>query len=1818
MLRTLKKSISALLAAMMIISCWAIVMANSGESLDVVQEKAAGNASELYDIEVIDSYDQPYSETASRTWTIDGKDVTYNFRFDFTYSSRVSHGRYVNNTIYLDQRSHHDRLTLQQFLDKQGVSFALNLPDDFYDSSTGMYILPPDLFTQIDPFGLRDGQLDSDEYGVILHVKVKNPSNLPLSVVSENPSSGSVKTINLLQIEGLGNSFDKYYFLSADLAANPNSFITVSQGQNTGVYSIPLVKGVPWTRTYVQETELYEQSTDTEVVASFDPEFGGINPGAMNYIDGYKMHFNFVRRGTENGAATNDIVEYKLFNTLGQDISEYLSFVYDNDSDPSNPNYKKTADITISGMPGAVGSKCILRLIIRSVAYDSIKNSGNDLARVTIPIELTKADEKPIQTIKFAKPEYILTTGNNNNSNTLDLSLQLTVNPNDTTDRVVYESSNPQIATVDSKTGKVTALRAGETTVTAYGKFKGIPYSESYSATCKIIVKADITDILIDDFTNDGLKNTIVQGHDEVISYRVSPESADKSMIQWTSNDENHLTVSGPDKDGVVRIYAPVTDDWGTNQNQRTVVLTAETTVGNHVSTSKTITIKRNVSATRIDFTAENYSESTVNLQKSCQAVAGAHDEYNIFDDQKVKITASLSNSGVDSTDKLLWRLTVDDGSLVKDVDLSTTAAKNYIATEFDASVPKQKSLIVHFNKDMHNTIKLTAYAVSESGSINDYHSYNTIIFHSNTKTAEIQYQAPSGRDFSEMAVGDVWTLKYFQRPNDDTNIDDLCVRSTNDNVVKIEVDKDNSEFIIRAVGTGSAQLYVYATYNKDLTLSSDYKYFTQAFTKNVKVKRNIEDATLVKALPSRIFKNANYTVNDIAGDLTLKYNGQTLDMGHDYKLDLINPKNVGVCTVLISAIPGNNSSYAGAKEVTFDITPYDLSAEYSDVTMTVNNPTSYTYTGKELNATATVKVAFANNSATLQNLDYTLAYENNVNAGENTAKVIVTGKGNYQGSISSNYTINPRNIYDQGYVKIDDLKAVTYTGAAFTPDIVARNTFISTSLRQGEDYTLTYSNNINAGNASVVITGIGNYGSTKTMGFNIKARDIKDENITVAAIPNQTYNTKDIRPELTIKYNGMTLKKDVDYTANYTNNIHAGKATVTIFGRGNYNNGTDNLGRVVNFTIDPYVLTAGNTTVNVARAEYTGKPLTPNVDVKVDDFNRSLDKTNECTISHLNNIDAGNGGIVKVKGKGDYAGTFTYTFKIEPTSINNVDIEAIPEEFYDGTEHKPDIVAKNRVTGARLQANVDYYLEYENNINQGMAKVFVTGLGNYAGSDKPRELSFRIAAANIANATFSSIPDQTFIPGEGIRPSVAVVFDGSKLVEDKDYRVEYRDNYNVGTATMTFIGLGDFGGKYEKTFKIKPFKLTSSNIKITLDEATYDGKAKTPFVKVELKSNGRVLGRNDEGNGDYKVTFSNNVNAGNNTASVVITGTNNFTGSVTQNFSIKGIEIARAGNEGIEPKAYTGKAITPKVKLTFGDKTLKEGTDYKLSYKDNVKPGEATIVVTGLGNFFGTKEIKFRIKPAAVRFNADSMDVVAGDTKRMPFDADEKVTWTSSNKKVCTVNSNGEVTGKMAGKVTITGKSESGITASITVQVLYKDVTNTGDFWYKPTYYLTNVDVVKGYDNQTTFKPANECTRGQMVTFLWRLQGCPNPKTTVSKFKDVKKSDYFFKAVLWGNENHIVEGYKDGTFGPKIVCQRKHAVTFMWRLAGKPNPKTTKNKFSDVKTKDYFYKAVLWASEKKIVEGYAGGKFKPDGNCLRRQMVTFLYKYDKFVNGKG
>lgn len=144
-----------------------------------------------------------------------------------------------------------------------------------------------------------------------------------------------------------------------------------------------------------------------------------------------------------------------------------------------------------------------------------------------------------------------------------------------------------------------------------------------------------------------------------------------------------------------------------------------------------------------------------------------------------------------------------------------------------------------------------------------------------------------------------------------------------------------------------------------------------------------------------------------------------------------------------------------------------------------------------------------------------------------------------------------------------------------------------------------------------------------------------------------------------------------------------------------------------------------------------------------------------------------------------------------------------------------------------------------------------------------------------------------------------------------------------------------------------------------------------------------------------------------------------------------------------------------------------------------------------------------------------------------------------------------------------------------------------------------------------TTFKPNDTCFRSQVVTFLYRAAGTPSPSPTNNPFTDVKSADFFYQPVLWAIETGITNGTGKTTFGSYDSCTRAAVVTFLWRSAGCPEPNSTENPFVDVKPADFFYKAVLWATEEGFANGIDDTHFGPTADCNRAQIVTFLYRID-------
>ena len=168
-----------------------------------------------------------------------------------------------------------------------------------------------------------------------------------------------------------------------------------------------------------------------------------------------------------------------------------------------------------------------------------------------------------------------------------------------------------------------------------------------------------------------------------------------------------------------------------------------------------------------------------------------------------------------------------------------------------------------------------------------------------------------------------------------------------------------------------------------------------------------------------------------------------------------------------------------------------------------------------------------------------------------------------------------------------------------------------------------------------------------------------------------------------------------------------------------------------------------------------------------------------------------------------------------------------------------------------------------------------------------------------------------------------------------------------------------------------------------------------------------------------------------------------------------------------------------------------------------------------------------------------------------------------------------------------------------------YGDVSKDS-YYYDAVKWAAETGVTTGVGDGL-FAPEWVCTRGQIVTFLWRASGSPAPKATELPFTDVAADAYYAQAVLWAVEKGITNGTSETTFSPDQTCTRAHAVAFLYRMSG--SPVAAGSTFSDVAADAYYSTAVAWAVEKGITNGTSGTTFSPDDTCTRGQIVTFLYR---------
>lgn len=696
-------------------------------------------------------------------------------------------------------------------------------------------------------------------------------------------------------------------------------------------------------------------------------------------------------------------------------------------------------------------------------------------------------------------------------------------------------------------------------------------------------------------------------------------------------------------------------------------------------------------------------------------------------------------------------------------------------------------------------------------------------------------------------------------------------------------------------------------------------------------------------------------------------------------------------------------------------------SADAAAVTnCTVSGLTAKTYTGKAQTQSITVKYR----NKTLKNgKDYTVSYQNNINAG--TAYVIIKGKGSYSGTVKRSFTIKPAIIYKQcTFYKI---ASQYYTGSQIKPVPKIKNG--TTTLKNGTDFTLTYQNNVNKGTAKVYIKGKGNYSGSCSLTFSITARPVSTLKITV---PSATYNGKAQKPAVTVKYNNYKFKNGTDYTLSYKNNTKIGTATVTVKGKGKLS-GT----RSVTFKINAKPIKNAVITYNNSLT-YNGSTLSPAVTVKYG--NATLKKNTDYTVAYSNNVNAGTGTIT-ITGKGIYGGSVKKTFTIKKLGISASAVSGTGNKVYTGSVIKP--VPAVKVGGRTLKNGTDFTVSYKNNTEPGTATLKVTGKGNYSGSVSK---TFKITARAI-NDVEVTVPDTVFT-GEQVRPDVVVSYGSYQFINNSDYTLSFKDNVNIGTASVVVTGKKHLSGSRTVTFPIE--KADISSTEIAVKDATFTGSAVKSDIDVRL---GNVTLK--EGT-HYTLSYKNNVNAG--TAQVTISGKGSLEGAVTKSFTIAKADISKASISASGTYAPDGVKIG--INAKFGNYTLKS-SDY--SFAAPTAAGEQTLTISGNGNFSGKATVKCNVAKADIA-NAKSSLSLSTDGKGytvtiiydgvlLTQDKDYKVAVTESATGVSAVITG---IGNYGGTTTISGISNE-------LEAFENAVVTIGKVTYNGTAQLPSVTVKIG-----------------------------------------------------------------------------------------------------------------------------------------------------------
>lgn len=666
----------------------------------------------------------------------------------------------------------------------------------------------------------------------------------------------------------------------------------------------------------------------------------------------------------------------------------------------------------------------------------SMENSGiprTESHVVKIPVQ----QANPITSINFKQSDYTIYTEKNNQ---IELSGELETNPaQNYTDNVYYESSDTSIAVVDKDKGTVTAKNAGTVTITAHAS-RGNTVDKT--ASCNVTVKQAVKSISINiDGFDSKITPTLTVGHKFKISATKNPSNAEEDIKIYT-NDTDYIKIENG--------YIEAIKECPASKNAYIKAVSSETAKEMTIPVKIVPAIRTSV----LSLQASGVGKTTL-LKDDSQENA-----YSIYSGETINIEFNaVDNAQNKSNDVIEWRITAK-GSSPMTIQEAKTAGYITNSSKYENNI-----LTVQTNSKNNDILTITAYALMAGMSIDDSGVVKSSLTVTNyAKTTNIKTTVGTSKS---MPTGTSYSDTIQLEPYIDYNKDYIYVESTNPSVASVyyEATGDNKsgKFTINAISNGTATVNIYACSVKD-----DKTTAVKTKTININVTNNIEYATAN-------ISDVVYNGSAQTPAFQLYFGGIELRKNSDYSVKYENNVNVGQAKVTIT---GKGSYYLGTKIIYFNIQP----ASITNAEIAVKNQT---YTGKALTPTATVSLTLIDNNgkqkklnlSATNNKDYSISYQNNINAG--TATVILTGHGNYCGTATKTFNIAP---VDISKAKFASIPQQTLYSSPTTP--IPTVTFSNMTLTYGVDYTISYVNNDKIGSAKVIVTGIGNYFNSKELTY--------------------------------------------------------------------------------------------------------------------------------------------------------------------------------------------------------------------------------------------------------------------------------------------------------------------------------------------------------------------------------------------------------------------------------------------------------------------------------------------------------------------------------------------------------------------------------------------------------------------------------------------------------------------------------------------------------------------------------------------------------------